>query len=797
MKWFNHLLPRRLDVQMALVCVLVIISTMPWFIVHEASEDLEYFLDSMQKQTKVLADNIAVNSVEHVITNDYTSLEQLLMRSVLFPGVVDIQITNKTGQILSDVFLNSDSQPDARYSGKPFMDIPESASPQSLMKENVLVVWAPIESGENLGWVKLNYSLESANRHKVERIKDYLKDVSVITLIMIILLILAMRRPLRMISAASSFANRLADKTGEQIPMQRQSRELDNLYTALNWASSNLSEQDSTINKIVKDLETQKLALDEHSIVSITDVDGVITYANDKLLSSTGYETHELLGKTHRIIGSQVHKKEFFMDMWATITKGKVWHGDIVNLNKEGDKIWMQTTIVPFLGEDGKPYEYVAIQTDITTQKNIEALLAEKNKSLEELADQLENKVKSRTAELQVANEELMQLNTVKSDFVSIVSHELRTPLTSIKSFAEILEDDFDELDAEERKHYLSIINEESVRLGNLINDVLDLQKIDSGKMTWNEEKTDLKKLAVSTIELFSKSYADKGLELSIELIDDDAIANVDSNKIKQVLTNLLSNAYKFTDNGSVTLEFIKVIQKPTAVVVDDDESCRLHLELRLREKGVEVVACENAQQALDVLQDKSKTIDLLITDIYMPGMNGVELIKSVRRFNDKLPVMAISSEVDKDILKSLFDYNVKSYFEKSQEPDKFDRSIEKVFGQIRTPDITNEMIEISVVDTGSGIPEDELDKVFDHFHQVDNSETREKGGSGLGLCICQEIIEHHGGKLWVTSKLGEGSRFTFNLPLLQNNKKRIGEILVEAGVVTQESLDKALANQG
>ena len=792
----RKLLPRRLDVQLALVCTIVLASTMPWFIVHEASEDLEHFIDSIQKQTKVLAENIAVTSLEHIITSDFISIEKLLKRSALFPGVIDIQVLNLKGQILSDVYLNADAIPESRYTKRQTITLPIVNHSLSLLSENSLIVWAPVNSGSILGWVKLNYSLQRANNYKQERIRDYMKDASIMTAVLILLLILAMRRPLRMISDAADFSSRLGEKTGEQIPMQRQSKELDKLFLALNKASTNIYKQDSTIKTIVKDLETQKHALDEHSIVSIADVNGTITYANDKLLSSTGYEAHELLGKTHRTINSGIHSKDFYHDLWDTIGKGKIWHGDIVNKSKDGRKIWMQTTIVPFLDTTGNPHEYVAIQTDITTQKETEALLAEKNKSLIELTEQLETKVNSRTKELLQANEELLELNTVKSNFISVVSHELRTPLTSIKSFAEILEDDFEDLDNDTRRHYLSIINEESVRLGNLINDVLDLQKIDSGKMTWHEEKTDLRKLASSTVSLFSKSYHDKGLDLRTEFSTGDIFANIDSDKIKQVLTNLLSNAYKFTDQGSVTLKFTKVIQKPTALIVDDDELCLAHLEVHLQALGVEVISCNSAEQALEILHDRSKVIDLLITDILMPDMNGIELIKAIRGSDENLSIIAISSDDDNNTLKSLLDYNVTAFLEKTFNPEKFAHSINKVFGEMRYSDNKKEMIEISVIDTGLGIPENELSKVFEHFHQVDNFETRQIGGSGLGLCICQDIVEHHGGHLWVSSTLGEGSRFTFNLPLLPTNSKRIGEILVDAGVATQESIEKAISNQ-
>lgn len=771
MQRFSRFFPRRLDVQLALVCTIVLASTMPWFIVYEANKDLDNFLENVEKQTKVLAENIAVTSVEHIVTNDFISIEKLLLRSVLFPGIIDIQVINNKGQILSDVFKNSNDKPETRFSKKNTLNLPETEQALTLFTENTIVVWAPVKSGTILGWVKLNYSLLNANEHNQERILDYMKDVSIITIALILLLLLAMRRPLSMISAAADFAGNLDEKNGTQIPMQRQSKELDKLFLALNKASKNLSEQDSTIKTIVKDLETQKHALDEHSIVSIADTNGLITYANDKLLSSTGYKINELIGKSHKVMSSHTHSNDFYSDLWDTIKEGKVWHGDIVNKRKSGEKIWMQTTIVPFLNTKGVPHEYVAIQTDITSQKITESLLAEKNESLKDLTELLESKVKSRTAELLKANEELMKLNTVKSNFISIVSHELRTPLTSIKSFSEILEDDFEDLDTDTRRHYLSIINKESVRLGNLINDVLDLQKIDSGKMTWNKEKTDLRKLASSTVELFSKSYANKDLELRTKLGADECIALVDSDKIKQVLTNLLSNAYKFTDQGSVTLELKKITQKPKALIIDDDKLFILFLEHLLDEMGVETIFCRTAEQAIPILNESRNNVNLIIADIILPDMTGAELIKTIREFTEDTPIIITSKEADNDNLKLLFSYNVMAFIEKSLDAEKLTLSIEKIFGQMQYNEITDEMLEISIIDTGLGIADNDLDKVFEQFQQIDNSETREKGGSGLGLCICKDIVEHHGGKLWVTSKLGEGSRFTFNLPLLVNTK--------------------------
>lgn len=126
------------------------------------------------------------------------------------------------------------------------------------------------------------------------------------------------------------------------------------------------------LHSILNELRDLKLALDSHAIVAVTDIDGTITFVNDKFCEVSGYERSELIGNNHRILKSGHHPPEFFEQMYATISAGKIWTAEICNRNKAGELYWALTTIKPFLDNDGKPLKYVAIRTDITERKRNE-----------------------------------------------------------------------------------------------------------------------------------------------------------------------------------------------------------------------------------------------------------------------------------------------------------------------------------------------------------------------------------------------------------------------------------------
>jgi len=154
---------------------------------------------------------------------------------------------------------------------------------------------------------------------------------------------------------------------------------LDDNLESLSTLMSDLVEQreegQKDLQAALADLANQKFALDQHGIVSITDVSGRILYANDQFCAISGYPREKLLGQSHRIIKSGVHSAEFFTEMWRVILAGEVWHGEICNRSSSGALYWVQSTIVPLRDDTGVPTQFIAIRTDITARKLMEVAI--------------------------------------------------------------------------------------------------------------------------------------------------------------------------------------------------------------------------------------------------------------------------------------------------------------------------------------------------------------------------------------------------------------------------------------
>ncbi|MES2140732.1 MAG: chemotaxis protein CheB [Bacteroidota bacterium] len=342
------------------------------------------------------------------------------------------------------------------------------------------------------------------------------------------------------------------------------------------------------LGKSLKEISDYKYALDEFSIVAITDQKGIIKHANDNFCKVSKFTREELIGADHRIINSGHHPKEFINDLWTTIANGGIWRGELKNAAKDGTIYWVNTTIVPFLNEQGKPYQYVAVRTDITDQKRIETELIEA-KVFAELATGIAEEAQSKAESATLIAEDAVK---AKQQFLSNMSHEIRTPMNAIIGFTKVvLKTDL----TTKQKEYLSAIKMSGDALIVLINDILDLAKVDAGKMTFEKTPFKMESSISAMLHLFETKIQEKNLELVKKY--DSNIPQVligDPVRLHQIILNLVSNAVKFTTKGKITV---------SVLLLTEDEN-NASLEFAVSDTGIGIDGnkiehiFENFQQA-------------------------------------------------------------------------------------------------------------------------------------------------------------------------------------------------------
>ncbi|WP_100614259.1 PAS domain-containing sensor histidine kinase [Confluentibacter citreus] len=294
-------------------------------------------------------------------------------------------------------------------------------------------------------------------------------------------------------------------------------------YVAIRSDITDRKKGEEELKKILKEISDYKYALDESAIVAITDQKGIITHVNDNFCKISKYSTKELIGQDHRIINSGYHSKEFIKELWTTIAKGRVWKGELKNRAKDGSTYWVDTTIVPFLNHAGKPYQYVAIRSDITERKKGEEQIKKSNEKAIEHAHILELK------------------NTQLVDFCNIVSHNLRAPLVNISMLVDYVEQSQDE---DERNEVLGKIKPVVNHLMDVFNELVESIQV--------KQDTEMKSDHIILKDCLEKVLI--GFETQIQEYDADI--QIDLNQastiyfpqkyMESILTNLISNALKY-----------------------------------------------------------------------------------------------------------------------------------------------------------------------------------------------------------------------------------------------------------
>lgn len=290
-------------------------------------------------------------------------------------------------------------------------------------------------------------------------------------------------------------------------------------------------------------------SLEAVAIVAKTDAKGRITYVNDKFCAISQYSREELIGQDHRILNSGTHPKSLWTGMYRQLAASKTWSHTICNRAKDGSLYWVETTIIAYTDDKGKPTHYIAIKTDVTQQKTLE------NSLLELVAEQTKSLRESKEA-AEMAQAQAEAANHAKSEFLANMSHELRTPMHSILSFSkfgtkQITKTPLEQKGIDKVIRFLANITESGERLMSLLNDLLDLAKLEAGKMTYDFRSRDLKQSVEAILTEFSTKLDEKQLKLTLEIQAKSTSAYYDHDKIAQVIANVTSNAIKFTAEES------------------------------------------------------------------------------------------------------------------------------------------------------------------------------------------------------------------------------------------------------
>ncbi len=302
------------------------------------------------------------------------------------------------------------------------------------------------------------------------------------------------------------------------------------------------------------------------AIVVITDLNGVIEYVNPKFTEVSGYSLNEAIGQNPKLLKSGHHNTAFYQHLWSTITGGNDWRGEILNKKKNGEEYWESALISPVKNEKGEIINFIAIKEDITERKKAEEalkqnelVLKEKNEEYlalnEELVESNERISKINT-DLVVAREKAEESDRLKTAFLANMSHEIRTPMNAIIGFSEVLLKPT--LSPEKQKFFTNVLNEACQQLLTVVNDVIDISKVETKQVKLYKGETDLNKLLQKSHSIYSTNAEKKGNHISLvcSLPADDCTVITDETKLSQIINNLLSNAIKFTNDGEIEMGY-------------------------------------------------------------------------------------------------------------------------------------------------------------------------------------------------------------------------------------------------
>ncbi|NEQ41212.1 MAG: PAS domain S-box protein [Okeania sp. SIO3I5] len=631
---------------------------------------------------------------------------------------------------------------------------------------------------------------------------------------------------------------------------------------------------ESERRQLIQELSKFKKALDQSAICAITDAKGIITYTNDKFCEISGYSRSELLGKTHKVVNSGFHSVSFFQNLWQTITKGKVWQGDICNRAKNGNLYWVYSTITPFLNDRGKPYQYLAIRFDITEKKQAEAEIAQQLASIQAAVDgtasikndfyqdvnpsyiemfdyESQEELVGKSRKIIHSAEELEKFDR---EFFQLLkqNHSWQGEITALRKDGSILTEEIsltfleNDLiicvcqDVTERKQaelalqrysrevedlynkapcgyhsldaagtYVRINDTELKWLGYTRSEVLGKKKFldfltpESQKVFWENFNKFKTQSSVDRVEyqIITGDGSIRWFSVNAIAIKDDAgnlimtrstMFDISLNKAAEAKlqhTNAkLARATKLKDEFLANMSH--ELRTPLNAILGMTETLQeqVYGEVNERQQDALKIIAKSGKHLLQLISDildlskiESKQVILncqpikikkLCQDslIFIKQQAFKKRIQTHLKIPSSLPELIVDERRICQVLINLLNNAVKFTPEEGSitlqvTTVEAETNPENLSSTEASANNSQTWIRFSVIDTGIGISQENIEKLFQPFVQVDSALNRQYSGTGLGLSVVKKIIELHGGKSGVTSKEGAGSHFWFDLP--------------------------------
>ncbi|WP_409301081.1 PAS domain S-box protein [Peribacillus sp. SCS-155] len=470
-------------------------------------------------------------------------------------------------------------------------------------------------------------------------------------------------------------------------------------------------------------------ALDQSSIVAITDAKGIITYVNQKFIEISQYRKEELIGSTHSIVNSGFHPPEMYSDLWATIQKGHTWKGQLCNRAKDGTMYWVDTTIVPFL-QNGKPYQFIAIRTDITNRKIAEENLKDSLKEVGDINYALDQSsivaFTDKRGVITRVNDKFCEISKYSRDELIGNTHSLLNSGYHPREF-------FAEL--------WKTIASGKVWKGEIRNKAKDgsFYWVDTTIVPFLDEKGNPYQYLAIRNDITERKQAEDLLHRQDKLAAVGQLAAGVAHEIRNPLTSMKGYAefLQLDETDSKRREFLDIILEEIDRVNDIVEDFMVLAKPRaasLETKNIIPII----QRVLSFLEFEARKKEITIHFEYD---------------REQIPVSC-----DENRLKQVFLNFIKNGIEAMPGGGRL-RILAK---------LANGEVVVSIQDSGVGIPPEELTKLGEPFY------TTKKTGNGLGLMVSFKIIESHNGRVSIESEINRGTTFNVMLPAAEYSPANI-----------------------